>query len=136
MLTCCNFASLCKVALWIGARKLKLTLLNPLQLFGEVVYPMLAIQVNTHLGHDWYSGVRLSVVELIHLRSLNVLPVIERDIWSYLSLGSVSFVLYRGIYYTIPHYYSLFEKLVAALTVTGECGVETIAKKWNILPLT
>ena len=33
--------------------------------------------------------------------------------------------LFRGIYYITPHYYSLFEKLVAALVVTGECGAET-----------
>ena len=34
--------------------------------------------------------------------------------------------LFRGIYYITPHYYSLFEKLVAALIVTEERGAETI----------
>ena len=34
--------------------------------------------------------------------------------------------LFSGIYYITPHYYSLFEKLVAALIVTRECGAETI----------
>ena len=46
---------------------------------------------------------------------------------SYFSLCSVSFVLFRGIYYITPDYYSLSEKLGAALIVTGECGAETIA---------
>ena len=32
--------------------------------------------------------------------------------------------LFRGIYYITPHSYSLFEKLVAAFIVTGECGVK------------
>ena len=46
---------------------------------------------------------------------------------TYLSLGSISFVLFRGIYYKTPDHYSLSEKLVAALIATGECGDETIA---------
>ena len=50
---------------------------------------------------------------------------------NYFSLFSVSFVLFKGIYYITPQYYSLSEKLVAALTVTGECGVKTIADDNN-----
>ena len=37
--------------------------------------------------------------------------------FSYFSLCLVSFVLLGGIYYVTPHYYSLSEKLVAALIV-------------------
>ena len=52
----------------------------------------------------------------------------------------VSFVLLGGIYYINPHYYSLPEKLMAALFATGECGAETIADNNNqrmeyVLPL-
>lgn len=42
-----------------------------------------------------------------------------------LSLGSVSFVLFRRMYFITLDYHSLSEKLVAALLVTGECGAET-----------
>ena len=38
----------------------------------------------------------------------------------------VFFLLSRGIYYIIPDHYSLTEKLVAALNVTGKCGIEKI----------
>lgn len=40
----------------------------------------------------------------------------------------IFFLLSRGIYYLIPDYYSLSEKLVAALNhVIGKCGTEKIA---------
>ena len=42
-----------------------------------------------------------------------------------LSLGSVSFVLLRTMYFITLDNHSLSEKLVAALLVTGECGAET-----------
>ena len=42
-----------------------------------------------------------------------------------LSLGSISFVLFRRMYFITLDYHSLSEKLVAALLVTGECGAET-----------
>ena len=44
----------------------------------------------------------------------------------YLCLGSVSFILFGGISYETADHYSLSEKMVAALIVTGECGTETI----------
>ena len=50
---------------------------------------------------------------------------IELMNFSYFSLCLVSFVLFGGIYYITPHYYSLSEKLVAALIVTL-CGAETM----------
>ena len=49
---------------------------------------------------------------------------------SYFSFCLVSFVLFGRIYYITPHYYSLSEKLVAALIVTL-CGAETIADNIN-----
>ena len=39
----------------------------------------------------------------------------------------MSVVLVRGIYYITSDHYSLSEKLVMALIVTGECRAETIA---------
>ena len=36
-------------------------------------------------------------------------------------------VLLRGIHYITPDFYSLSEKVVAALILTGECWVEAIA---------
>lgn len=42
---------------------------------------------------------------------------------AYLSLGSVSFVLFRAIYYITPDHYS------------RECAAQTIEKQWNIFPL-
>ena len=58
----------------------------------------------------------------------------------YFSVGSVFFVLFRRIYYITPDFYSLSEKMVAALIVTGECEAETIvikiAKQCNIIPST
>ena len=45
----------------------------------------------------------------------------------YFSFCSVSFVLFKRIYYITPGYKSLSEKLVAAFTVTGECRVKTMA---------
>ena len=36
-------------------------------------------------------------------------------------------VLLRGIYYITPDFYSLSEKVAAALILTGECWVEAIA---------
>ena len=50
---------------------------------------------------------------------------IELMNFSYFSLCLVSFVLFGGIYYITRHYYSLPEKLVAALIVTF-CGAETM----------
>ena len=50
--------------------------------------------------------------------------------FSYFSFCLVSFVLFGRIYYITPHYYSLSEKLVAALIVTL-CGAETIADNIN-----
>ena len=41
--------------------------------------------------------------------------------------SSVSFVVFRGIYYSTPDCYSFSLKLVAALIVTVECGAETVA---------
>ena len=56
---------------------------------------------------------------------------IELMNFSYFSLCLVSFVLVGGgIYYITPHYYSLSEKLVAALIVTL-CAAETIADNIN-----
>ena len=49
----------------------------------------------------------------------------------YFSLRSVSFVLFRGIYYITLQYDSLSEKLVAALIVTGECRAKTITDNNN-----
>ena len=49
----------------------------------------------------------------------------------YFSLCSVSFVLFRRIYYMTPDYKTLSEKLVAALIVTGECRAKTIADNSN-----
>ena len=49
----------------------------------------------------------------------------------YFSLCSVSFVLFRRIYYITPDYKSLSEKLVTALIVTGECRAKTIADNSN-----
>ena len=49
----------------------------------------------------------------------------------YFQLCSVSFVLFRRIYYMTPDYKSLSEKLVAALIVTGECRAKTIADNSN-----
>ena len=40
----------------------------------------------------------------------------------------VSFVLFMGIYDITPNYYSLSEKLVAAMIATGDCGAETMVK--------
>jgi len=37
------------------------------------------------------------------------------------------------VYYITPEFYSLSEKVVAALIVTGEC--KTIAKQWQYIPL-
>ena len=42
-----------------------------------------------------------------------------------LSLGSVSFVRFKRMYFITLDYHSLSEKLVAALLVTEECGAET-----------
>ena len=42
-----------------------------------------------------------------------------------MTLGSVSFVLFGGIYYKAPDHYSFFEKLEAALIVTeGSTGLK------------
>ena len=43
-----------------------------------------------------------------------------------------SVILFGGIYYITPHYYSQFEKLVAALIVTGKYGAETVAGNINL----
>ena len=50
---------------------------------------------------------------------------IELMNFPYFSLCLVSFVLFGRIYYITPHYYSLSQKLVAALIVTL-CGAETM----------
>ena len=60
----------------------------------------------------------------------------------YFSVGSVFFVLGRGIYHITLDFTQLCEKLVGALIVPGESGAETIAdnkgttmaKQWNIFP--
>ena len=44
-------------------------------------------------------------------------------------LGSVSFVLFRGINFITPDHYSLSEKLVAAL---AETIADKNTKQWNI----
>ena len=61
----------------------------------------------------------------------NYATVEINPITNYFSLCSVSFVLFRGIYYVTPHYYSQSKKLSSALSVTGECGAETIADDNN-----
>ena len=50
--------------------------------------------------------------------------------FSCFSFCLLPFVLFGRIYYITPHYYSLSEKLVAALIVTL-CGAETIADNIN-----
>ena len=74
---------------------------------------------NTH-AYFCLSSIRMSCTMKGMLR-------IGANKYSYLSLGSLSFVLFRGIYYIIPDYYSLSEKLMAALILTEECRAEPIA---------
>ena len=66
----------------------------------------------TNLSVWWTNTVNTHWISMVH-KCLYVSNFSSR--WNYFSLCSVSFVLFRGIYYITPHYYSLSGKLVTAL---------------------
>ena len=79
---------------------------------------------NADRRHGWLlKPINISTVVPCHsttpLIYSTMMPLYTAD---YFSLCSVSFVLFRGIYYVTPHYYSLSEKLVTAFLVTGVRG--------------
>ena len=71
---------------------------------------------NADRRHGWLlKPINISTVVPCHsttpLIYSTMMPLYTAD---YFSLCSVSFVLFRGMYYVTPHYYLLSEKLVAA----------------------
>ena len=65
----------------------------------------------TNLSVWWTNTINTHWISMVY-KCLYVSNFSSR--WNYFSLCSVSFVLFRGIYYITPHYYSLSGKLVAA----------------------
>ena len=66
----------------------------------------------TNLSVWWTNTINTHWISMVY-KCLYVSNFSSR--WNYFSLCSVSSVLFRGIYYITPHYYSLSGKLVAAL---------------------